>query len=185
MSTDTPVDDAALRARLLRRAYEGEIIGCAMYDHMAKNPAYPKKDALHLLYTVERVTADALEPLISRYDVAVDEQSATREGHRLADELAGRPWKEMWAEVTRLADDYLADFRRLAAILEGDEAGIGIQVVEHEEALIAFARREIDDDPEALEPLRDYYRRYASNQQLQPSVAGQEARLPITPRERS
>jgi hypothetical protein len=149
------------RAALLRRAYEGEIIGCAMYDRMVDDPSYPNKEALQLLYVVERMTADALQPLIARYEVAVSEESATHEGHRLAATLAGRPWKEMWSEVIALADDYLSDFRRLADVLEGDEATIGAQVVEHEEALIAFARREIDDDPGALTPLRDYRRRYA------------------------
>ena len=145
---------------LLRRAYEGEIIGCALYDRMIGDPAYPEKEALQLLYVVERMTADALAPLIDRYDVAVDEESATREGHKLAAALAGRPWKDMWMEVTRLADEYLTDFRRLADVLDGDDASVGVQVVEHEEALIAFAQREIDDDPDALTPLQDYRRRY-------------------------
>lgn len=167
MNTAEPFDEAASptaasrRAALLRRAFEGEIIGCAMYDRMIGDPAYPKKDALRLLYVVERMTADALEPLIVRHGVTVTEESAASEGRQLADALAGRPWKDMWTEVTRLADDYLTDFRRLATLLEGDDAVIGVQVVEHEEALIAFAQREIADDPDALAPLQDYRRRYA------------------------
>lgn len=167
MNTTEPFHEAASptaasqRAALLQRAFEGEIIGCALYDRMIGDPAYPKKDALELLYAIERMTADALEPLIVRYDVAVSEESATREGRQVAEALAGRPWKDMWTEVTRLADDYLTDFRCLADLLDGDEAAVGVQVVEHEEALIAFAHREIADDPDALAPLRDYRRRYA------------------------
>jgi hypothetical protein len=158
--SETSGDATSVRDALLRRAYEGEIIGCAMYDRMISDPAYPKKDALHLLYVVERITADALEPLIKRYDVAVDDESATREGHQLAATLSGQPWKHMWAEVIRLADDYLKDFRRLADVLDGDDAAVGRQVVEHEEALIAFADREITNALDALAPLEEYRRRY-------------------------
>jgi hypothetical protein len=66
----------------------------------------------------------------------------------------------MWAEVIRLADDYLKDFRRLADVLDGDDAAVGRQVVEHEEALIAFADREITNALDALAPLEEYRRRY-------------------------
>ncbi|OBC15391.1 hypothetical protein A5784_02985 [Mycobacterium sp. 852013-50091_SCH5140682] len=158
---ETSDDAASVREALLCRAYEGEIIGCAMYDRMVSDPAYPKKDALHLLYVVERITAEALEPLITRYHVAVDNESATREGHQLAAALSGQPWKDMWAKVIRLADDYLSDFRRLADVLDGDDAAVGRQVVEHEEALIAFANREIADALDPLAPLVEYQRRYA------------------------
>jgi hypothetical protein len=166
MKTDDLFDDAtesgaSTRDALLRRAYEGEVIGCAMYDRMIDDASHANKEALQLLYVIERMTADALKPLIDRYEVTVSEDAATREGCQLATALVGRPWKEMWTEVTRLADDYLTDFKRLADMLEGDEATVGRQVVEHEEALIAFARREINDAHDALAPLADYRQRYA------------------------
>lgn len=154
--------DPATRAALLRRAYEGEIIGCAMYEQMIADPSYTNTEALQLLYDIERVTADALKPLVIRYAVPVTEDEAEREGRRIADTLAGQPWKSMWAEVIRLADDYLTDFKRLAAVLDGDDAAVGRQVVQHEEALIEFAHREINNADDALAPLHDYRRRYAS-----------------------
>ncbi|WP_396910560.1 hypothetical protein [Mycolicibacterium sp.] len=159
-STASTTDEPTLRAELLRRAYEGEIIGCAMYQEMLDDPACVENEALPLLFDIERLTADALKPLITRYGVAVSEDAASTEGRRLAASVARRPWKEMWTEVTRLADAYLDDFRRLADVLDGDDAVIGRQVVEHEEALIAFARREIDGLPDASAPLHDYLRRY-------------------------
>ncbi|KUI31713.1 hypothetical protein [Mycobacterium sp. GA-2829] len=154
---------AATRAALLRRAYEGEIIGCAMYGEMLDGNAYPETTALRLLYDIERITADALAPLITRYGVPVSDDDAAREGRRLAATLAGRPWKEMWMDVIRLADDYLTDFRLLVDVLDGEEAAVGRQVVAHEEALIAFAHHEIDEAGDALAPLEDYRRRYAVN----------------------
>lgn len=158
MTTDT----AELRATLLRRAYEGETIGCAMYQAMIDDPSFTEKEALRRLYVIERVTADALKPLVDRYQVTVDEEAALAEGRRLAAGLHGSPWKQMWIEVTRLADDYLVDFKHLAEVLDGDDAAVGRQVVEHEEALLAFARAEVDDEPDAQAPLTDYLRRYAS-----------------------
>src|SRR5262245_40950089 len=148
-------DDSAQRAALLRRAYEGEIIGCAMYQEMLKTPPEAKTEALKLLYTLERVTADALEPLITQYQVTVNADAATKEGRQLANYLTGRPWHEMWQDTIRLAEDYLTDFHRLIDVL-GDDAAVGRQVVEHEEALIAFAHREMDGAPDSLAPLHDY-----------------------------
>ena len=81
--------DPATRAALLRRAYEGEIIGCAMYEQMIADPSYTNTEALQLLYDIERVTADALKPLVIRYAVPVTEDEAEREGRRIADTLAG------------------------------------------------------------------------------------------------
>lgn len=154
------------RAALLRRAYEGELIGCAMYQQMVNNPAYSNTEALQLLYDIERITADALQPLIVRHALTVSQADAAREGRRIADSLVEKPWKNMWAEVVQLADEYLTDFKRLAAVLEGEEATIGRQVVEHEEALIEFAHCEIKDSADALAPLLNYHRRYAAQQPL-------------------
>lgn len=133
-----------------------------MYRQLLNDASYPNAEALQLLYDIERITADALKPLVLRYAVPVTEGDAERDGLRIADELAGQPWKAMWSEVIRLADDYLGDFKLLAAVLHGDDAIVGRQVVEHEEALIEFAHREINDSDDALAPLQEYRRRYAS-----------------------
>ncbi|OMB79430.1 hypothetical protein [Mycolicibacterium conceptionense] len=154
------------RAALLRRAYEGELIGCAMYQQMVDGRSHSNTEVLQLLYEIERITADALQPLIVRHALTVSEAEAEREGRRIADSLAGKPWKSMWAEVIQLADEYLTDFKRLTAVLEGEEAAVGRQVVEHEEALIEFAHGEIKGSADALAPLWAYHRRYAAQQPL-------------------
>lgn len=145
---------------LLRRAYEGEIIGCAMYQELLASRLDQHGQALQLLYDIERMTADALMPLIGHYGVSVSQADAMKEGKQLGASLIDKPWKSMWTEVIGLADDYLGDFHRLADALPTTHAAIGRQVVEHEEALIAFSRREIADDPDSLAPLRDYLDRY-------------------------
>jgi hypothetical protein len=89
--TTEETTNSGLRAELLRRAYEGEIIGCAMYREMIANPTHAEKGTLELLYVIERITADALEPLITRYNVTVSVDAATREGRRLAASLEGDP----------------------------------------------------------------------------------------------
>ncbi|KAA0084542.1 hypothetical protein CIW52_11110 [Mycolicibacterium sp. P9-64] len=159
-SNDAWEDDVALRAGLLRRAYEGEIIGCAMYREMMSASNHPNSRALQLLYSIERVTADALKPMITRYEIAVAEDASVTEGIELGKRLVGRSWDDMWRETIRLAEDYLDDFNRLSEVLKSEDIALGVQVVEHEEALIAFARREIDGDPDATAPLEDYLRRY-------------------------
>lgn len=157
------------RNALLCRAYEGEIIGCAMYQELIARHSSDHAEPLQLLYDIERLTADALVPLIQHYQVAVSEEAADQEGRRLGAGLVTRPWKSMWNEVIRIADDYLRDFNRLPDVLDEPHAAVGRQVVEHEEALIAFAHLEIADNPEALLPRHDYLHRYRAGVNTTPA----------------
>lgn len=155
---------------LLRRAYEGEIVGAAMYEELIARRISDHGQALKLLYDIERITANALAPLIEQFGIEVSVDRATEEGHQLGISLTDKPWKSMWTEVIRLADDYLGDFSRLAEILTGPHAAVGRQLVEHEEALLAYAHREIADDPDALAPLHHYLNRYRSGLAGRPST---------------
>ncbi|MGW5149417.1 hypothetical protein [Rhodococcus koreensis] len=158
----TPVETHE-RVAIIRKALEGEIIGCAMYREMVDHTSGANKTPLELLYELERVTAEALETVAARYEVAVDRDAATAEGLKLAAELLEQPWETMWSEIIGLADDYLGYFQHLAAALEGTEsAAVGRQAVEHEEALIEFARREVGKASDPHAPLLDYLSRYAS-----------------------
>ncbi|OUS95069.1 hypothetical protein [Rhodococcus sp. NCIMB 12038] len=150
------------RDAMIRKALEGEIVGCAMYREMIVHTQGVNKAPLELLFELERVTAAALEPVAARYGVAVDRDAATAEGLQLASELLEQPWETMWSNITGLAEDYLGYFQRLATALEGtDSAAAGRQAVEHEEALIEFARREVGKASDPHGPLLDYLSRYA------------------------
>lgn len=153
---------SAVRDALIRRAYEGEITGCALYRTMITGEMLGSHDVLPLLYEVERITAEALEPVVARFDVSVDPDAAAAEGVRLAAEFSDVSWNAMWESIVELADDYLLDFYRLETALEGHEfAAVARQVVEHEEAQIEFARRELRNHPDPTEPLRSYLCRYS------------------------
>jgi len=158
----TPVETQE-RDAMIRKALEGEITGCAMYRKMVKHTQGANRAPLELLYELERVTAQALETVAARYEVAVDREAATAEGLKLASDLLNRSWETMWASIIELADDYLGHFQRLAAALERTEsAAAGRQAVEHEDAVIEFARREVGKASDSHAPLLDYLARYAS-----------------------
>jgi hypothetical protein len=158
--TTSGTDRGEERNALLRESFEGEVLGCAMYDAMVASAVGNRKATLQLLHELERVTVEALEPLMSRYGVEADVDAVVGRGRHLADELMVHPWVEMWHEVVRLADKYLGVFTRLAELLDPDDARVGAQVVAHEKALIEFAGREIDGDADSVEPLRQYLQRY-------------------------
>lgn len=154
---DTTVGIYDERNALLRRAFEGEVTGSSMFAHMGSSTnddGY--RTTLQMLETVERITAAALLPLLERCGVTADQHGAAERGTRLAHDLIGRPWTEVWTEVLPLARAELRHFERMRDLLDESDQGVGTQVVEHESALIDFAEREIAGSTDALQPLRRY-----------------------------
>jgi hypothetical protein len=150
------------RDELLRISYEGELIGVALYTNLAAEAPPERQEPLVLLRDLEALTANAMEPLISEYGVIIDHDKARDDGNRLARQLAGVTWKQMWTDVTALADEYLAEFTALEKTLRDTHPAIGRQVVDHENALLEFARRELDDRDDSLEPLWNHMATYCA-----------------------
>ncbi|MGV8873472.1 MAG: hypothetical protein ACOH2Q_13165 [Rhodococcus sp. (in: high G+C Gram-positive bacteria)] len=145
------------RNLLLQHAFEGEVVGYSMFTHMGlATDDDACRTTLQLLEAVERATAAALLPVLERYDVAADQDGAAERGKRFADDLIGRPWTEIWAEILPLARAELCDLERLSELLDEEDERVGTQVVEHESALIDFAERVIAGTADATRQLRRY-----------------------------
>lgn len=147
----------AQRETLLRKAFEGEIIGEAMYDRLAVLADNDhRRETARLAAEVERTTADALLPLMTRHGIPFDRHRAWNVGIRYTDESIDKGWHGYFADVLPLAEQALTGMKRLHALSdEQDQIATG-RLVAHEEALLEFVRRELEGVPDSTAPLREY-----------------------------
>ena len=145
------------RDRLLRQAYEGEITGEAMFRCLGSFAETDhQKRAAQLLADLERVTGDVLLPVMTRHSVQFDRESAWREGEALTNATIATGWVSYFEQVIPLAEDALADMRRLHEMSDDQDRVATARLVAHEEAFIEFARRELGEASDSLEPLVRY-----------------------------
>lgn len=154
---NTSVSARHERNVLLQRAFEGEVIGSSMFAYMGSaTDDDNRRTTLQMLEAVERTTAAALLPVLEKCGVTADEDGAAERGQRLAHDLIGQPWSEVWTVILPLARADLRNFQRLRDLLDAEDQDVGAQVIEHESALIDFAEREIAGTADATQRL-DYY----------------------------
>ncbi|WP_053386685.1 hypothetical protein [Leucobacter japonicus] len=150
-------DEGATRDTLLRKAYEGEIIGEAMYALLADiaEDDYQRK-AARLAADVERATADLLLPLIARHGVAVDPDRAKQVGIDFTNDNIPQGWSNYFAKIQPLAEQALVGMERLHQLSdEADESATG-RLVAHEHALLEFIRRDLAGAADPVEPLQRF-----------------------------
>lgn len=138
----------------LRLSYEEEISGEGYFACLAGHFSGRPRDALLMIARMERVTATALRALIVRHGIGTTDQAALMAGGKAE---AAAQEGITWDSLTRsMAEEYLVymeEFDQLARLApESDQAPITI-AVQHERALIDFARREVAGDPRSLEPI--------------------------------
>lgn len=150
-------EELATRDTLLRKAYEGEVIGEAMYARLAAiaEDDY-QRTAAHLAAAVERTTANLLLPLIERHGVAVDRDRAKQVGVDFTDDNIAEGWSNYFAKILPLAEQALVGMERLHELSdEADESATG-RLVAHELALLEFVRRDLAGAADPVEPLREF-----------------------------
>jgi hypothetical protein len=124
-------------------SYRGEVLGEAYFTRMAQLASDPvEKEKIEYLVRLERSTKEMLVPALRRHGLPTEADPS------LLASMAGidaYSWTKMLAGVRPVAESFLAKYRRLGELAEGDEdAGVVGALVAHEEALEHFCRCEME-----------------------------------------
>jgi hypothetical protein len=140
---------------ILNGWYLGELGGAALFGQLARlsdTETAPKWSALE---RVERRVAGRLAEILEARGVAVPhgDRVDERARERVA-AIHGRGWPETMRWLRSIAAEALEEMRAEAERLPADLTDIGALVLRHEEALIAFAERELaGDGAHSLQPI--------------------------------
>ena len=127
---------------LLLDAYQGELFGNAIFSEMAGRDEWREhRDALELLATIERRTADALRPLVDATGIEVDEDESRRSGRELG--ALGGSWDGFVKALFDALPPFLANFVRLREVAADPHDPALAALVAHEQAISAFAQLEL------------------------------------------
>lgn len=146
-----------------RVAYEEEIAGETYFARLAEFQSGRARQALELMARMEVVTARAIEPVLARNGIATASIDQLRkEGRVEADLLAGVSATDLFTTMRDTYDSYVAEFQAtMAQAPEADKPAMQV-LIDHEIALIDFARAELQGDADSLRPLQDYLARFAA-----------------------
>jgi hypothetical protein len=128
------------------RAYQGEVLGEALFERIADtldDPALASK--MRVLSTLERKTKEAIAPSLRRAGLPTDPDPAML---TLADALAeGVSWADFLAATESITAEFIPLYERIGELDPAERLASEL-LVAHEAALRAFARAELDGNPE-------------------------------------
>jgi hypothetical protein len=135
---------------LLIEAYQGEVLGEALFAALAERCAHDEPDRrakLDVLTRLERCTKDAMRPALERRGVdTTPDADVLATAATFADTAAAMPWHDLLASFEPTTTKYVAVYEALGAA-GGDPALVDL-LLRHERALGEFARRELRGDTE-------------------------------------
>ncbi len=155
-SVFSPEDDLGA---LLVRAYQGEVSGEALFGRLAEQCAQPDhRRKLGVLRELEARTRHAMVPAMERHGLPVEADPAVeRDAEALADGVATLPWSDLLSAFEPITTQFLALYRRIGELAPPEDGEMAGLLVDHEEALREFARRELsgrgDDSLDLVEAL--------------------------------
>jgi hypothetical protein len=142
------MDPSALAPHLaaLQEFYQGEILGEAMFDAMLRSARdHDERYKLGLMLQLETETKARLRPVLAAQGLPLQEDPRMRpDGERFGRALDGADWNaKMRALAESIGQTWLPRYRELTAILPPPLRPIGQSMVEHEQALLEMAQREL------------------------------------------
>jgi hypothetical protein len=139
-------------ATLWREAFEGEVLGEALFRTMAdRTDDADRRAKLDVLRRLEGSTRDMLRPVLERLGVPTDgEATAAATGAGFAESAATQPWEDLLRGIPGTTAKYASMYRELRTLVGEEEHDVVDALIAHEEALCAFAERELagEADPE-------------------------------------
>ena len=139
----------------LLQYYEEEVAGEACFYGLAEH--FDQREKTILLARVERVTAEAVAPLLKRYGlVPRDEKTLRKEGLDDVAQYANWSWLRFMNYIIDRYPGYIDEFEALEAMAPQDDRDALEQLTWHEIVVINFAQRELAGDPDSTEVLLDY-----------------------------
>ena len=129
---------------LLRKAFEGEVLGEAFFGRLAaRTDDDVRRQKLDALRRLEASTKELLRPSLERHGVSTDEDEPRRTGVSLGDAAAAMPWGELLGSFEPATKEYVAVYMQLRNMVAEDERPMVDSLVAHEAALCEFCRREL------------------------------------------
>lgn len=139
------MDKAFYRQEILE-AYSGEIIGQAAFDALAANDGLnaEQRHCMSRLAELERVTRERLESVMRRHGLSVANADQIAVQTRDAVGQNRAEWAPTLQSVGDGVKPYIPRFEALCASAEAEDAEALKRLLEHELALAAFAKEELD-----------------------------------------
>ena len=138
--------------------FEEEIMGEAYFNGLAAAFSTAEhKEKLHLLAEVERHAAEAVRPLLEKYDLTprTDEELSMLEAETIKSHGAWS-WRELIRDMVERYPLYMDDFEGLEKMAPSSDLGPLKFLTAHETAAIEFAKLEHAGVADSAEPLRRY-----------------------------
>jgi dimethylamine/trimethylamine dehydrogenase len=152
---DFESDASAEYLETLLRYYEEEISGEAYFYALADH--FAERDKIILLARIERVAAQAVEPLLQKYGLVPRSESELKNMERsYLESHQSYNWMEFMTYVTKRYPGYLEDFKALEQMAPIEDLPAINVLTDHEVAVIEFAEMELAGDPASLAPLQRY-----------------------------
>ncbi len=145
--------------QLWLESYQGEVLGEALFARLAEREEDPEhRHQLDVLALLERKTKELAEPVLARRGLDAGDSSASLStADQLADGLRGTSWEDFLGSFEPVISQFLAKYRQLADwASDDDERSVAEAYVAHEQALAAFVRRSLGEEPG--EPLAEILR---------------------------
>jgi dimethylamine/trimethylamine dehydrogenase len=151
----SPPEPSARYLDTLLRYYEEEISGEAYFYALADY--FDERDKMILLAKTERVAAQAIEPLLKKYELVPKGDSELEDlGQSYVKLHQSYSWAEFMTYVVERYPGYLDDFAALEEMAPLEDLPALNILTEHEVAVIDFAEKELRGDPGSLIPLTRY-----------------------------
>ncbi|HEX3334708.1 MAG TPA: hypothetical protein VHS57_10215 [Acidimicrobiales bacterium] len=126
------------------KAYQGEVLGEALFDRMADQmDDADHKAKMRVLAKLERRTKEAVAPALERAGLSTQPDDESLETAEALAGAADTPWKDLMATFEPITSQFCAMYRRIGELDPSERAASDL-LVAHELALRAFARAEID-----------------------------------------
>lgn len=138
-------------------AFEEEVQGVSYFTALAAREQGGARDALRLMAQIEEQLVAELAPLMQRHHFThAAFPDLLAQGR--AEAATESPWPELLRAMAEDYDDFLSEFRQLHDAAPPQDRPLMQRLIDHERALIAFARAERAGDPKAMRCLQDFLR---------------------------
>lgn len=148
---------------LLEWAYLGEVFGAAVFTYLLGTDTFPERRVeLGILLDLELQTRDRLEPLAVERGLGVEHQETLSRAAEFALDMRTLDWPQFMSETESVGGDALPLLRELVHVAPPASKQLLTSVVEHEVALISFARHTLAGDvPVARSAIVDHLTAHA------------------------
>lgn len=135
--------------------YEDEIIGETYFYGLARY--FDACEKLVLLARVERRAAEAVYPLLQKYELTPRDESILKiECEVYIERHRSYSWPDLMSYMVQRYPGYLDDFKALEGVAPEEDLPALKILTDHEVVTIDFAKKEIANDPDSLAPLYKY-----------------------------